>query len=67
MHNQVVDAHGHKVNANSVVNAAFNGDFQLGADTIIGGDQNRINKFTCGQVEQAAKAAEVAIGTGAGG
>ncbi len=39
---QVVDAHGHQVDADGVGQARLDGDLQLGADAIGGGDQQRI-------------------------
>ena len=36
---------------------------QLGADTVIGGNQHRIGEAGCLQVEQAAKAADLHVGT----
>jgi hypothetical protein len=43
-----------------------NGDFQLGADTVIGGDQQRIAETGGLQVEKPAKAAESGVGAAAG-
>ena len=66
LHNQIIDAHGNKVDTDSIVNSALNGDFQFGANTIISGNQNRIVELAGGEVEQSAKTAEVAISANAG-
>src|SRR5690606_25355366 len=44
LHHDVVDAHGDKVDADGVVLAGFYGDLELGADAVIGGDQDGIGK-----------------------
>jgi hypothetical protein len=48
------------------VNAGLDGDFQLGADAIRGGDEHGIGKPGGFQVEQRAKAAQPADDAGAG-
>ena len=65
LHNKVIDAHGNQINADCVVFVDFDGDFQLRAHAVIGGDQNRIFKIAGGQVKQTAKTAQIALGTGA--
>ena len=42
LHDEVVDAHGHKVDADRTVSVGVDGDAQLGADAVVGGDQHRI-------------------------
>ena len=42
LHHQVVHAHGDQIDADRVVAAGFDGDLDLGADAVIGGDQDRI-------------------------
>ncbi len=64
---EVVDAHGDQIDADGIVDACFDGDAKLGADAVIGGNQNRVGK-PCGlEIEQAAKAADFPIGAGAAG
>ena len=55
---QVVDAHGHQVDADRVVEAGLDGDLQLGADAVGGGDQQRVVVAGRLQVEQRAEAAQ---------
>ena len=62
LHDEVVDAHGDEVDADRVVLAGLDGDLQLGADAVIGGDQHRIGEAGGLEVEQAAEAADLAIG-----
>src|ERR1700722_5029995 len=40
----VVDAHGHQINADSVVQATLNRDLHLCANAVIGGDQDRVDE-----------------------
>ncbi len=42
LHNQVVDAHGDQVDADGFVAAGLDGDLDLGADAVGGGDQDRV-------------------------
>ena len=58
---QVVDAHGDEVDADRVVNSGIDRDLELGADTVIGGDQQRIVIAGSLRVEDAAEAADVGI------
>ena len=62
LHDDVVDAHGDEVDADRVVLAGIDGDLQLGADAVIGGDQHRVGEAGGLEVEQAAEAADLAIG-----
>ena len=41
LHDEIVDAHGDEVDADGVVDAALDGDHQLGADAVVGGDEDR--------------------------
>ena len=64
---EVVDAHSDEVDADRVMLVGVDGDLQLGADAVIGGNQDRILE-PCGlEVEQAAETADFAIGTGTPG
>ena len=42
LHQQVVDAHGDEIDADGVVPAGLDGDLELGADAVVGGDQDRV-------------------------
>ena len=44
LHDQVVDAHRHQVDADRVVQAGLDGELQLGADAVGGGDQDRVGE-----------------------
>ena len=55
---QIVDAHGNKVDPDRVMDRAVDGKFKLGAHAIGARYQQRIAKARGFQVEQAAKAAE---------
>ena len=44
LHDDVVDAHGDEVDADRVVDAGLDGDLDLGADAVIGRDQDRVAK-----------------------
>ena len=46
---------------------ALDGDLDLGADAVIGGDQHRILEAQRLEVEQAAEAADFGVGAGARG
>ena len=62
LHHEIVDRHGDKIDADRVVAAGLDGDFDFGADAVIGGDQDRIDKARGLEIEQAAKAADLGIG-----
>ena len=62
LHDDVVDAHRDEVDADRRVDAGVDGDLELGADAVIGGDQHRIDETGRLEVEQAAKAADFGIG-----
>ncbi len=61
LHHQVVDAHGDEVDADGVVTAGFDGDLDLGADAVIGGDQHRVLEAQRLEVEQPAEAADFGV------
>ena len=42
LHDEVVDAHGDEIDADRVVDAGLDGDLELGADAVVGGDQDGI-------------------------
>ena len=67
LHHEIVDRHGDEIDADRVVAAGLDGDFDFGADTVVGGDQDRIDKARGLEIEQAAKAADLGIGPGARG
>ena len=46
---------------------AFDGDHQLGADAIVGGDQHRIAIAGRLEIEQAAETAEIGVGAWSAG
>ena len=62
LHDEIVDAHGNEVDADRVVLVGVDGDLQLGADAVIGGNEDRIGETGRLQVEQAAEAADLAVG-----
>ena len=62
---QIVDAHGDQIDADRVVLAGGDGDFQLGADPVGGGDQDGIAETRGLQIEQRAEAAEAGRGAAA--
>ena len=67
LHDQVVDAHGDEVDADRVEDAGVDGDLELGADAVGGGDQDRVAEARRLQVEQAAEAADLGVGAGPAG
>ena len=58
---QVVDAHGDQILADAVMTVVIDGEFYLGADAVVGGDQQRIPVARGARVEEAAEAAELGI------
>ena len=64
---QIVDAHGDEVDADRVVLVGIDGDLQLGADAVIGGNQHRIGEARSLQIEEAAETADFAVSAGAAG
>ena len=67
MNDDIVDTHGHQVNADSVMFAGHKGQFQFGADTVGGTHQNR--PVTGGQIQgkQTAETADFTQNTALGG
>ena len=59
---QIVDAHRHQINADAVHIAGVDGDAQLGADPVGGGDQDRVHIARRLEVKKRAKAAEARHG-----
>src|SRR5690606_2282808 len=57
-------AHGDKVDPDRVVAAGFDGNSELGADAVIGGDEDRVGEAGGLQVEQPAEAADLGVGAG---
>ena len=62
LHDEVVDAHGDEIDADRIVDAGVDGDLEFGADAVICRDEDGIGKARGLQVEQAAEAADLAIG-----
>ncbi len=54
----IIGAHRHQINAQPAMPAGGAGQFQLGADTIGAGDQNRVIKASGPEVKRAAKPAQ---------
>lgn len=63
LHDQIVDAHGDKIDPDSVMPIIINRQFDLGSDTIIGRHQQRIVVPRCLGVEEAAKAPDFCVRT----
>ncbi len=57
----VVDAHRDEVDPDRVADPALDRDFHLGADAVVGGDQDRIDEPGRLEVEQAAEAAQFRV------
>ncbi len=64
---EIVDAHGDEIDADRGVPAGVDGDPELGADPVVGGDEDRIAEAGPLEVEEAAEAAEIGIGAGPAG
>ena len=58
---QIVDAHGHKIDADRIVQPGIDGNLQLRANAVIGRNQDRIAKAGRLQVKQPAKPAEISV------
>ena len=56
----IIDAHGHAVDADGVVLVQQHGDAQLGADAVRAGDQDRMLNAGAVQLKQTAEAAQTA-------
>ena len=55
----VVDAHRDKINADRIVEAALDRDLDLGADAVVGRDQDRVDKPRRLEIEQPAESAKL--------
>jgi hypothetical protein len=64
LRDEVVDAHGDEVNADRLVPTAVDGDLQLGADAVRGGDEDRVAKAGRRKVEEGTEAAKPAHDAG---
>ena len=58
---QVVDAHGDEIDADGGVPAGLDGDLELGADAVVGGNQDRVREAGRLEIEQRAEAAEIGV------
>ena len=58
---QVVDAHRHQVDPDRIQDAGIDGELELGADAVGGGDQHRVLEPRRLEVEQRAEAAELGV------
>ena len=58
---EIVGAHRDEVDADAVMTAALDRELQLGADAVIGGDQQRIAIARRLEVEKAAESAELGV------
>ncbi len=67
LHDDVVDAHRHQVDADRVGHGGLDRDLELGADAVGAGDQDRVGEACRLEVEQAAEAAQSAHHAGAVG
>ena len=59
-HHQIVDHHGHQIDANRVMPIQCLGDGQLGADTVGGSGQHRLRIFGQVELEQPSETAQAA-------
>src|SRR5581483_11045096 len=62
LHHEIVDRHRNKIDADCVVDAGLDGDLDLGADAVGGGDQDGVGKSGALEIEQAAEAADLGVG-----
>ena len=67
LHHEVVHRHGDKVDTHPMVAPGLDGDAQLGAHAVIGGDQDRVLEPAGLEVEQSPEAAQGRIGALAAG
>ena len=63
LNDNVVDAHGHQVDSDRIVYAAFNRNFQLCADAVAGGDQDWVDEARRLEVEKSAESAKLRSGS----
>ena len=64
LHDEVVDAHRDEIDADRVVASGLDGELDLGADAVGGGDQHRVGEAGALEVEQPAEAADLGVGAG---
>jgi len=64
LHHEIVHRHGHEVDADRVVPARRARDLHLGPHSVSGCHQDRVAKARSLEVEQAAEAADICVGTG---
>jgi hypothetical protein len=64
LHDQVVDAHGDQVDADGIVPVMIDRQFHLGADAIVGGDQQRVLEPRRARIEEPAEPAEFGVRAG---
>ena len=62
LHDQVVDAHRHEIDADRRMQPALDRDLDFGADAVIGRDQDRIAEAGGLEVKQPAEPADLGIG-----
>ena len=62
LHDKIVDAHRDEIDPDRVVDARVDGDLELGADAVIGRDEQRIGIAGRLQVEYPAEPADIGIG-----
>ena len=67
LHDQVVDAHRNEIDADSIMPVMIDRQFDLCADAIIGGHQQRIVIPRRLRIEEPAKATDFGVSAGAGG
>ena len=67
LHDQIVDAHGDQIDADLVMPVMIDRQFDLGADPVIGGNQQWVRVTGGARIEKSAKAAQFRICTGPGG
>ena len=64
---EVIDRHRHQIDPDAAVQAGFDGDLELGADPVGGGDQNRVLEARGFQIEQPTEPADLGVRAGPGG
>jgi hypothetical protein len=62
LHHEVVDAHGHEIDADRLVPSALDGDLELGAHAVIGRHQDGVLEACPLQIKQPSEPAEVRVG-----
>ena len=60
LHDDVVDVHGDEIDADPVMDAGLDGELELGADAVGGGDEHGVLEAASLEVEQATEAADAA-------